>query len=75
MSSLLLINEIRKSILRDQIRATFSYKNDITPIIENIYYNIRNENRSIKTVNISASAFKNDAIPKNSEIQNKLNTE
>jgi len=68
-------NEIRKSILRDQIRATFSYKNDITPIIENIYYNIRNENRSIKTVNISASAFKNDAIPKNSEIQNKLNTD
>jgi len=66
-------NEIKKSILRDQIRSTFAYANDISPVIKETYYNIRNESRSIKVINIVASNYKINEIPKDTEIQNKLN--
>ena len=66
-------NEIKKSILRDQIRSPFTYANDMSPIIKNIYYNIRNENRSIKVVNISAANYKINKIPSDVDIQTKLN--
>jgi peptidyl-prolyl cis-trans isomerase D len=66
-------NEIKKSILRDQIRSPFTYANDISPVIKETYYNIRNENRSIKVINIVASNYKINEIPKDTEIQNKLN--
>jgi len=65
--------EIKKSILRDQIRSPFTYANDISPIIQDIYYNIRNENRSIKVVNISAANYKINKIPSDVAIQAKLN--
>ena len=66
-------NEIKKSILRDQIRSPFAYANDISPVIKETYYNIRNESRSIKVINIAASNYKINDIPKDTEIQNKLN--
>ena len=73
MDEKIYFNEIKKSILRDQIRSTFAYANDISPVIKETYYNIRNESRSIKVINIVASNYKINEIPKDTEIQNKLN--
>ena len=66
-------NEIKKSILRDQIRSTFTYANDLSPIIKEIYYKIRNESRKIQVINIPASAYKSTTAPSDTDIQNKLN--
>jgi len=65
-------NEIKKSILRDQIRSPFTYANDLSPIIKEVYYKIRNENRKIKVINIPASAYKVTKTPSDEDIQNKL---
>ena len=73
MDEKIYFNEIKKSILRDQIRSPFAYANDISPVIKETYYNIRNESRSIKVINIAASNYKINDIPKDTEIQNKLN--
>ena len=73
MDEKIYFNEIKKSILRDQIRSPFAYANDISPVIKETYYNIRNESRSIKVINIVASNYKINEIPKDTEIQNKLN--
>ena len=73
MDEKIYFNEIKKSILRDQIRSPFAYANDISPVIKETYYNIRNESRSIKVINIAASNYKINEIPKDTEIQNKLN--
>ena len=66
-------NEIKKSILRDQIRSPFAYSNDLSPILKDVYYKIRNESRSIKVINIPAAAYKVAKIPSDADIQNKLN--
>ena len=66
-------NEIKKSILRDQIRSPFAYSNDLSPILKDVYYKIRNESRSIKVINIPAAAYKVVKIPSDADIQNKLN--
>ena len=73
MDEKIYFNEIKKSILRDQIKSPFAYANDISPVIKETYYNIRNESRSIKVINIAASNYKINDIPKDAEIQNKLN--
>ncbi|MDG2267992.1 MAG: SurA N-terminal domain-containing protein, partial [Alphaproteobacteria bacterium] len=73
MDEKIYFEEIKKSILRDQIRSPFAYANDISPVIKETYYNIRNESRSIKVINIAASNYKINDIPKDTEIQNKLN--
>ena len=65
-------NEIRKSILRDQIRSPFSYSNDLSSIIKEIYYNIRNESRTVKVINIPISQYKTSITPSDTAIQDKL---
>ena len=66
-------NEIKKSILRDQIRSPFAYANDLSPLLKDIYYKIRNENRSIKVFNIPVSINNSNKVPSDIDIQNKLN--
>ena len=65
-------NEIKKSILRDQIRSPFSYSNDLSPIVKEIYYSIRNESRTVKVINIPVSTHKASITPSDTAIQDKL---
>ena len=65
-------NEIKKSILRDQIRSPFSYSNDLSPIVKQIYYSIRNESRTVKVINIPVSTYKASITPSDTAIQDKL---
>jgi len=65
-------DQISKSILRDQIRNIINPHKDITNIIGDTYYKIRNEERSIETINFSSTLFKTDIQPSNNEIENEL---
>ena len=65
-------DQISKSILRDQVRNIINPHNDITNIIGDTYYKIRNEERSIETVNFSSTSFKSDIKPSNKEIEDEL---
>jgi len=65
--------EIRQSILRDQLRNTFKTSQDISNMIDNTYYLIRNESRSIETINFLPSAFESKRKPDTSAIKEELN--
>ena len=65
-------DQISKSILRDQIRNIINPHKDITNIIGDTYYKIRNEERSIETINFSSTLFETDIQPSNDEIENEL---
>jgi len=65
-------SEVRKSILRDQLRNTFKASQDISNIIDNTYYLIRNESRSIETINFLPSSFKSNIKPDTSAIKEEL---
>ena len=41
-------NEIRKAVLREQITAPFNNGNDLSPIFNNVYYDLRNEKEILK---------------------------
>ena len=65
-------NEIRKAVLREQIKAPFNNGNDLSPIFNNVYYDLRNETRNIKVVNFNASNFTIQEIPSDADIEKKL---
>ena len=65
-------NEIRKAVLREQITAPFNNGNDLSPIFNNVYYDLRNETRNIKVVNFNASRFPIKEIPSDVDIEKKL---
>ena len=65
--------EIRKAVLREQIKAPFTNGNDLSPIFDNIFYDVRNEKRNLKVVNFNASSFKVQSMPSENDIKDKLN--
>ena len=65
-------NEIRNAVLREQITAPFNNGNDLSPIFNNVYYDLRNETRNIKVVNFNASNFPIKEIPSDADIEKKL---
>ena len=65
-------NEIRKAVLREQITAPFNNGNDLSPVFNNVYYDLRNETRNIKVVNFNASNFPIKEIPSDADIEKKL---
>ena len=66
-------NEIKKAVLREQIKSPFNNGNDLSPVFNNLYYDIRNEKRNLKVVNFNASSFQIKNIPSDKEIEEKLN--
>ena len=66
-------NEIRKAVLREQIKAPFNSGNDLSPVFNNLYYDIRNEKRNVKVVNFNASNYKVEKLPNDQQIEEKLN--
>ncbi len=66
-------NEIKKAVLREQIKAPFNNGNDLSPVFKNLYYDIRNEKRNLKVVTFNASSFKIENLPSEQEIEDKLN--
>jgi peptidyl-prolyl cis-trans isomerase D len=68
-------NEIRKAVLREQIKSPFTYGNDLSPIFDKIFYDIRNEKRNFQVVSFSSSSIKIDKNPSEADINNKLNND
>ena len=66
-------NEIKKAVLREQIKSPFNNGNDLSPVFNNLYYDIRNEKRNLKVVNFNASSFQIKNLPSDTEIEEKLN--
>ena len=66
-------NEIRKAVLREQITAPFNNGNDLSPVFNNVFYDLRNETRNLKVVNFNASDFIIKNTPTEADIEEKLN--
>ena len=57
---------------RDDDNDGINNGNDLSPVFNNVYYDLRNEKRNVKVVNFNASRFPITEIPSDADIEKKL---
>ena len=66
------LKEISNSVLREQIRNIIQPHKDISNTIGNTFYKLRNEQRSVETINFSAITYESEKDPSDIEIEKEL---